>query len=198
MALADNSGSAQGTTTSAMGTMQVSTIGNLSGILAGLASDEGHLGVFGDRLETMPLRRRGSVFQALEVAEQKAATIGQGTENGIWLFWDQAIRRREHWDNVFVFSDMQAGHGGLYGKDAKAYAAYQWHDGRCIDVARLVATYRAKVNPQVMVFLVQIAGYQDTLVPEFYDRTYILGGWGEGLLRFAAEMASLVSGATPS
>jgi hypothetical protein len=43
----------------------------------------------------------------------------------------------------------------------------------------------------VKVFLVQIAGYQDTLMPEFYDRTYILGGWGEGLLRFAAEMAAI-------
>jgi hypothetical protein len=58
-------------------------------------------------------------------------------------------------------------------------------------VARLIARYRQRVNPRVMVFLVQIAGHQDTLVPEFYDRTYILGGWGEGLLRFAAEMAEL-------
>jgi hypothetical protein len=45
------------------------------------------------------------------------------------------------------------------------------------------------VNPQVKVFLVQIAGYKDTLVPEFYERTYILGGWGEGLLRFAEAMS---------
>ena len=37
--------------------------------------------------------------------------------------------------------------------------------------------------------MVQIAGYKDTLVPEFYDRTYILGGWGEGLLRFADAMS---------
>lgn len=192
MALADNSGSAQGAATSAMGKMKISTIGNLTGVLAGLASDEGHLGIFGDRLVTTPLRRRGSVFQALEIAEKQAQTIGSGTENGIWLFWDQAIRRREHWDNVFVFSDMQAGHGGLYGPDPKAYAAYRWQGGSTIDVAGLIAAYRAKVNPKVMVFLVQIAGYADTLVPEFYDRTYILGGWGEGLLRFAAEMASMV------
>jgi hypothetical protein len=193
MALADNSGSAQGTTTSAMGKMKISTIGNLTAILAGLASDEGHLGVFGDRLETTPLRRRGSVLQALEVAEGHARTIGESTENGIWLFWDQAIRRRQHWDTVFVFSDMQAGHGGLYGPNPKAYSAYRWQDGDHIDVAGLIAAYRAKVNPSVMVYLVQIAGHQDTLVPEFYDRTYILGGWGEGLLRFAAEMGSLVS-----
>jgi hypothetical protein len=135
--------------------------------------------------------RGSSIFQQLEIAEGHARDIGQGTENGIWLFWDQAIKRREHWDSVFVFSDMQAGHGGLYGPDPRAYQDYRWDSGNCIDVAKLAAAYRARVNPRVMVFLVQIAGYQDTLVPEFYDRTFILGGWGEGLLRFAAEMASL-------
>ncbi|XYH94601.1 hypothetical protein ACMHYB_43240 [Sorangium sp. So ce1128] len=56
-------------------------------------------------------------------------------------------------------------------------------------MAKLVAAYRARVHRDVRVFLVQVAGYQDTLVPEFYERTYILGGWGEGLLRFAAAMA---------
>jgi hypothetical protein len=30
------------------------------------------------------------------------------------------------------------------------------------------------------------------ILPEFYQRTYILGGWGEGVLRFAGEMARLL------
>lgn len=191
MALADNSGSAQNTATSSMGSMQISTIGNLTGILAGMRADDGHLGVFGDRLVTSPVRPDASVLRQLEAAERHAQGIGQGTENGIWLFWDQAIRKKERWDTVFVFSDMQAGHGGLYGADASSYAGFQWADGHHIDVAKLVARYRATVNPRVQVFLVQIAGYKDTLMPELYDRTYILGGWGEGLLRFAAEMAEL-------
>lgn len=193
MALCDNSGSAQTTTTSTMGTVQVSTIANLTGILAGMRADEGWLGMFGDELEARPVRAGGSVFAQLEAAEQVARGIGQNTENGVWLFWDRAIRAREHWDTVFVFSDMQAGHGGLYGTNPRAYRDWAWDDGHCIDVARLVAAYRRAVNPKVQVFLVQVAGYQDTLVPEFYDRTYVLGGWGEGLLRFAAEMASLTN-----
>jgi hypothetical protein len=36
-----------------------------------------------------------------------------------------------------------------------------------------------------------------SLVPELYDRTYVPGGWGGGLLRCAAEMASMVA-TTPS
>lgn len=193
MALTDNSGSAQRTTTSSMGSVKISTIGNLTGVLAGMRADDGHVGVFGDRLVTMPVRPDASVFLQLDEAEKHAAGIGQGTENGIWLFWDKAIRAKEHWDTVFVFSDMQAGHGGLYGPNPRAYSEYRWAGGNTIDVAKLVARYRATVNPRVMVYLVQIAGHQDTLVPELYDRTFILGGWGEGLLRFAAEMAGSFS-----
>jgi len=192
MALCDNSGSAQSSTTSAMGTMKVSTIANLTGVLAGMRSDEGYLGLFGDELETIPIRKRGSVFDQLDEAEGTAKKIGQNTENGIWLFWDRAIRERERWDNVFVFSDMQAGHGGLYGTNPKQYSDFAWK-GReqYIDVAKLVARYRATVDPDVRVFLVQVAGYQDTLMPEHYRRTYILGGWGPGLLGYAAEMAAV-------
>jgi len=192
MVLADNSGSAQGTTTSSMGTMKVSTIGNLTGILAGMRADDGYLGVFGDNLETMAVRKHSSIFDQLKKAEDLAKNIGLGTENGIWTFLDQAIRNREHWDSIFVLSDMQAGHGGLYGTNPKKYRDYGWgNDGKYIDVAKLVSTYRQRVNPKVNVFLVQIAGYKDTLVPEFYQRTYILGGWGEGLLRFADAMSRL-------
>ncbi|MBK9260863.1 MAG: TROVE domain-containing protein [Polyangiaceae bacterium] len=192
MVLADNSGSAQGTATSSMGTMKVSTIGNLTGIVAGMRADEGYLGVFGDSLETMPVRKDSSIFDQLKHAEHIAKGIGLGTENGVWTFLDRAIRKHEHWDSIFILSDMQAGHGGLYGTNPRKYREYGWgHDEKYIDVAKLVSAYRKRVNPKVKVFLVQIAGYKDTLVPEFYDRTYILGGWGEGLLRFAAEMSKI-------
>ena len=189
MSLCDNSGSARGTTTSSMGSMQIATIANLTAVLTARNSEEGHVGVFGDRLKTFQVKDGGSVFADLKKAERLGEGIGGGTENGVWLFWDRAIREAERWDQVFIYSDMQAGHGGLYGTNPKAYSAYRWNkQGAYIDVPRLIQAYRRKVNPEVKVFLVQVAGYQDTIVPEFYDRTWILGGWGEGLLRFAAAM----------
>lgn len=191
--LCDNSGSAQGATTSSLGKVKVSTIANLTGVLTGMVADEGHVGVFGDRLSMSPVRAKASVFDQLELLENKARNIGQNTENGIWLFFDQALRKKEHWDHIFVYSDMQAGHGGLYGTTPREYSAYQWDDGRHIDVAALVAAYRKQVNPNVMVYLVQVAGYQDTLVPEFYDRTFILGGWSDAVLRFAHAMSAVAN-----
>ena len=192
MSLCDNSGSAWGTTTSSMGKMHIAEIANLTGVLTGKVAQEGYVGVFGDRLEILPVERKAPVFAQVEKVSGVGKGIGGGTENGIWLFWDKAIRERQRWDHVFVYSDMQAGHGGLYGTDVKAYRDFLWKPGGpYIDVAKLIAAYRQQVNPNVMVYLVQVAGYKDTILPEFYDRTFILGGWGEGLLRFAARMAGL-------
>lgn len=192
MSLSDNSGSAWGQMTSEAGTMEVATIGNLAAVLTGLTADEGHVGVFGDRLRMLALHKRRSVFDQLDAVTALGQDVGQATENGIWLFLEQAIREKQHWDHLFVYSDMQAGHGGLYGPNPQAYANYQWPASRRhIDVPKLIQTYRAQVNPKVMVYLVQTAGYSDTLMPEAHGRTFILGGWGPGLLRYAQTMADL-------
>lgn len=194
MSLCDNSGSAHGTTTSSLGTVKVSDIANLTAVLTGKASDDGYIGVFGDDLKTMPIRKNESVFSQVEKANKLGRNIGQGTENGIWLFFKEAIDKKNHWDHIFVYSDMQAGHGGLYGTSTKDYEDYKWQKGRNIDVAKLIKTYREQVNPNVQVYLVQVAGYKDTLVPEFYDKTYILGGWGDGILKFAHAMSNINHG----
>ena len=189
MALCDNSGSATSTCTSKMGTMAVNQIANLTAVVTGKISDEGYIGVFGDRLKAMPIRKKSSIFEQASEADRAGNNVGGGTENGIWLFWDKAIKQKEHWDHVFVYSDMQAGHGGLYGCDASEYSDYIWPgSGHYIDVPMLINEYRNKVNPNVFVYLVQVAGYQDTLIPEFYDRTFILGGWSGEVIRFADDM----------
>lgn len=190
MALCDNSGSAWGTTTSSMGTAHMAEIANLTAVIAGTRADDGYIGIFGDRLQEVAVRKSASVLDQTREANTIGQGIGQATENGVWVFFDKAIRKKEHWDHIFVFSDMQAGHGGLYGTTPDCYRDYLWPgSGRHIDVAKLVRKYRDTVNKNVNVYLVQVAGYQDTLLPEFYDRTYILGGWSEGLLRFAAAMS---------
>jgi hypothetical protein len=191
MSLCDNSGSAQGTSTSSMGSVKISTIGNLSGIITGKITDEGYLGIFGDKLEILPIKKKSSTFDLLEQADNLSKNIGQATENGIWLFWEKAIKEKQHWDNVFIYSDMQAGHGRLYGLNKNHYKEYVWMNSQYIDVPKLIKNYRELVNPNVKVFLVQIAGYKDTIMPEFYDKTYILGGWGEGLFRFAHQISKI-------
>jgi len=194
MSLSDNSGSAWGAVTSEYGTMTVAEIGNLTSVITAKASDEGYVGVFGDRLDIKSIRQKSSIFDELGLVNQMGKNIGSSTETGIWLFWDKAIKNKEHWDHVFIYSDMQAGHGGLYtNSGSHSPVGFVWNNrSTFVDVPKLIATYRAQVNPNVQVFLVQTAGYQDTLLPEYYSKTYILGGWSGNILNFAGKMAGIV------
>ncbi len=192
MSLCDNSGSAWGAVTSSMGSVTAAEIANLSAIITALASDEGHVGLFGDTLKEFPVKKDGSILKQLAAANSQQHTIGGGTEHGVALFWTKAIRDKEHWDNVFVYSDMQAGHGGLYGT-GQGYKDFIW-SGAHMDVAKMVSVYRETVNPKVNVILCQVAGYGDTLLPDTFYRTAILGGWGEGILQYADQMTSLFDG----
>lgn len=190
MCLSDNSGSAHGAFTSEFGTVSVANIDNLSSVIAAKNSDEGYVGVFGDRLTIIPVNDQDDVIDKAEEADQKGREVGGGTENGVWIFFDNAIKNKEHWDTVLLFSDEQAGHGGLYGVNPSQYREF-CTNGRYIDVAALIDAYRKKVNPKVNVFCVQTAGYTNVLLPEYGYRTNILYGWTGKELLFVDKMIKL-------
>ena len=175
--LSDNSGSAWGALTTEYGSVKVAEIDNLSSVMTAVNSDEGYVGIFGDRLEIESVNKRDGVLSQLDKIQSKHShNIGGSTENGIWLFLDEAIKKKIHWDNIFIYSDMQAGHGGLYGLNSRDYSEYTIN-GHYIDVLKLVQEYRRKVNPKVNVFSVQTAGYDNSVLPENEYRTSILTGW---------------------
>lgn len=189
MCLSDNSGSAWGTFDSEYGSVTVAEIDNLSSVITARNSDDGYVGKFGDRLFDIPVdKRNGVLSQTEKVNDDRKYHVGGGTENGIWLFFDRAITNKEHWDNIFIYSDMQAGHGGLYGLDSRQYAKFSCRGGRYIDVAKLIDTYRRKVNPKVNVYTIQTAGYNNVLVPENGYRTTVLYGWTGKELVYADVM----------
>jgi len=178
MSLSDNSGSAWGSFNSEYGTVTVAEIANLSSLITAKQAEEGYVGVFGDRLSTKEVSTRNGLLTQLSETSNRGKQQGGGTENGIWMFWDKAIKNKEHWDTVFIYSDMQAGHGGLYGTDSEEYSKYiHKKGGSYIDVLALVEKYRATVNPKVNVFSVQVAGYNNTVLPENLYRGAILAGW---------------------
>lgn len=189
MCLSDNSGSAWGAFTSEYGSVTIAEIGNLSSVITAQNSDEGYVGKFGDRLKEFAIsKRNGALIQTKNITNKRYDDVGGRTENGIWLFFDRAIKNKEHWDNIFVYSDQQAGHGGLYGVNPYDYSKYSCINGRYIDVNKLIKEYRSKVNPKVNVFMVQTAGYNNVLVPEYGYRTNILYGWTGKELVFANAM----------
>lgn len=185
--LSDNSGSAWGTCPSEYGSVTVAEIANLSSLITAKNADEGWVGVFGDRLHMEPTSKRNGLMTQLKETTRIGKDQGMGTENGIWLFWQDAIENKTHWDTVFIYSDMQAGHGGLYGINQRDYAEFTCGYNN-IDVLALVRKYRKTVNPKVNVFTVQVAGYDNSVLPENIYRGAILEGWTGKESIFAKEI----------
>ena len=194
MCLSDNSGSAWGTFNSEYGTVTVANIDNLSAVITAACSDEGYVGKFGDKLSISPISKRTGVLkQSEEISNNRYNDVGGSTENGIWVFFKNAIDKKEHWDNIFIYSDMQAGHGGLYGygSDVDEYRRRGYAiNSTYINVFKLVQDYRKYVNPNVNVFSVQTAGYTNNILPENAYRISLLTGWTGKEAVFAQEMIS--------
>lgn len=196
MCLTDNSGSAWGTFTSEYGSVTIAEINNLSSVITAMNSEEGYVGKFGDELKVYEIRKRkGALDQTSEITKMRGKDVGQSTEGGIWEFFNNAIKNKEWWDNIFIYSDQQAGTGGLYGttKQIVEYEknGYGWFGTRYINVYKLISEYRKKVNPKVNVYSVQTAGYDNSLVPQYSYRTTILYGWTGKELIFADTMNKL-------
>lgn len=199
MCLSDNSGSAWGLIPSEYGTVQVAVIDNLSSVIAAAVSEEGYVGKFGDTLKVFPIsKKRGILSQCRDICRGRNGDVGAATEGGIWEFFLHAIEKKEHWDQIFIYSDQQAGHGGLYGtpKQLERYGSMGFScspgakaKGRYINVFELILEYRRQVNPAVNVFSIQTAGYNNICIPEYAYRTCILYGWTGKELLFAKEMA---------
>ena len=195
MCLSDNSGSAWGSFNSEYGSVTVANIDNLSSVITAACSDEGYVGKFGDKLIVSPVSKRAGVLnQAEAISKNHSYDVGGGTEGGIWEFFKNAIEKKEHWDNIFIYSDQQAGHGGLYGTGAQAreYGKSGYNCGGYglpyINVFKLIQDYRKKVNPKVNVFSIQTAGYDNVVIPEYVYRTNIMYGWTGNEAVFAKAM----------
>lgn len=194
LVLCDNSGSAKGTTTSEFGTVRISEIGNLMGTVIVKKSDRGDLVTFGDTAIKIPCRKKSSTFDILKDANE--AKVGGSTETGLWIWLKKAIDEKIFYDRIFVLSDLQCGHGKLYAAGVKIDNKYivdiaRYGGYKYLNVPSIISEYRKNVNPNCMVYLIQTAGYTDTIMPEFFDKTFIIGGWSQGIINFAHEMENI-------
>lgn len=194
VSLCDNSGSAWGTFNSTYGSQTVATIGNLSGLLAALRSTKGGMvGVFGDRLEMYQVSKEKGILKQLDEINYLGKTVGGSTENGIWLWFKKAYHEASLYKNVdhlFIYSDMQAGHGELYGTNVRDYEEFSIK-GNYIDVIKLIERHRLKVNDKLNVFTVQTAGYDNSIIPELLPRSCIMTGWTGNEINYAARMIQI-------
>jgi hypothetical protein len=201
LSLCDNSGSARGSIITTYGITKVSDIANLSALLTAIkTTGRGIVGVFGDKLELYTVDKNRGVLEQWDEINLLGNTVGQSTENGIWLAFKQAFINSSNndnsfkFDNIFIYSDMQAGHGGLYGLNKDEYKNFIYNNNpyySYIDLLKLINTYRHLVNPLVNLFSIQVAGYDNNLIPENIYRGAILSGWTGNEVAYAKQMITL-------
>lgn len=195
--LCDNSGSSHGAFTSQYGKISMAIIANLSGILTAFSSTKGgEIAIFGDSLHIYQINKERGIIEQLDEVNAIGKNIGQHTENGIWLWFfkgfnDNMFNKKT--DYLFIYSDQQAGRGGLYGTDSSEYSEFTYENkGIYIDVLSLVKKHRIIINPKMAVFSVQIAGYDNNVVSnELIDRTVLLYGWTGKEVLFAQKYIQL-------
>lgn len=128
--------------------------------------------LFATSTEYTQPRRKTSILTEVDNIISKGAHLGGGTD--IIKAFQEVVRKGEFYDTIFVYSDMQCGYDG--------------------NVPNLIKQYRKNVNPNVQVFFVNLAGYQDSLVPEFFEKTYLVGGWTDKMLQFADKIIGITNG----
>lgn len=124
----------------------------------------------------------------LDTVNDIGHNIGMSTENGIWLALDEITQSKEP---LTVFSSTRTCRlvtAGYMVLDSSPYPVYKGkgaiNQGHSyIDVPMLLDEYRRKVNPNCHVYSVQIGGYSDNVLPEFYPKTSILSGLSQEILR---------------
>jgi hypothetical protein len=184
LVLCDYSGSAQGANTSEYGSMRVCDIGGLLGAIIGKMSEQQSVvGIFGDQHMNTIVDRHTKALAKMDEFVALGSRVGRSTEHGIWTALQEAIDYKVFYDRIVIFSDQQAGTGGLYGTDSSKYR-HATIRGNYIDVAKLFRMYRSAVNPNAYMHSVQIAGYDDNIFPEHFPNATMLSGWSPSIPLF--------------
>lgn len=171
--LADNSGSMRGdyggsSAVSAHSSRTTANIANLFASLYWMRANNTYVGVFGDRLLTPEMNRKKGVFENYKAVDEKARDVGFATEQGLFTFFEDALRDKVKIDRVFIFSDMQIGKNSWYGK------SYEQTSG---NFNQLFKQYKA-FNPDVKVYSIDLRGYGTTV---FSDGIYEFSGFSDKL-----------------
>ena len=114
------------------------------------------------------------------------------------MFFKRAFQNpvENTFDYFFCYSDMQVGHGGLYGNDPEIVkGGWNWKKSYgqniFINIHTLFDTYRKNIHPKINAFMVQTAGYTDTILPESIYRGAIMAGWTGNEVIYAKEYTKL-------
>lgn len=185
--LVDDSGSMRGdaggsSRVSAFSKTSTSMIAHLFASMVMYRQDNVYLGLFGDKLINVPVKRDMRLLDYTKWTFEKGEECGVATETGIYDFIRQVVKEKKKIDNVIVFSDCQIGSihtKGYYG----GYSEFtEWYGNDSSDRGEhfheLFKEFR-KINPNANFIVVNLRQSGSTSVFDKSQRILNIDGWSD-------------------
>ena len=185
--LVDDSGSMRGdaggsSRVSAFSKTSTSMIAHLFASMVMYRQDNVYLGLFGDKLINVPVKRDMRLLDYTKWTFEKGGECGGATETGIYDFIRQVVKEKKKIDNVIVFSDCQIGSThtkGYYGGYSEFTA---WYGNNSSDRGKhfheLFKEFR-KINPNANFIVVNLRQSGSTSVFDKSQRILNIAGWSD-------------------
>lgn len=185
--LVDDSGSMRGdaggsSRVSAFSKTSTSMIAHLFASMVMYRQDNVYLGLFGDKLINVPVKRDMRLLDYTKWTFEKGGECGGATETGIYDFIRQVVKEKKKIDNVIVFSDCQIGSihtKGYYGGYSE-FTAWFGNDSsdRGKHFHELFKEFR-KINPNANFIVVNLRQSGSTSVFDKSQRILNIAGWSD-------------------
>lgn len=185
--LVDDSGSMRGdaggsSRVSAFSKTSTSMIAHLFASMVKYRQDNVYLGLFGDKLINVPVKRNMRLLDYTKWTFEKGGECGGATETGIYDFIRQVVKEKKKIDNVIVFSDCQIGSihtKGYYGGYSE-FTAWYGHNSsdRGKHFHELFKEFR-KINPNANFIVVNLRQSGSTSVFDKSQRILNIAGWSD-------------------
>lgn len=185
--LVDDSGSMRGdaggsSRVSAFSKTSTSMIAHLFASMVMYRQDNVYLGLFGDKLINVPVKRDMRLLDYTKWTFEKGEECGVATETGIYDFIRQVVKEKKKIDNIIVFSDCQIGSihtKGYYG----GYSEFtEWYGNDSSDSGEhfheLFKEFR-KINPNANFIVVNLRQSGSTSVFDKSQRILNIAGWSD-------------------
>ena len=165
---ADNSGS-MGQIISTKSKVTYENIANLFMAMSSRFCEKSIASIFGDNLAIVPMPlTAGAISNMMRITN---GMVGYST-NG-WLIFDYLLQNNIKADRIIIFSDMQ-----MY--DSR-YSHYQ---GMGESLYKKLLEYKRKINPDVIVYSFDLAGYGSIQIPEDQSNVVQIAGFSDKIFQF--------------
>lgn len=168
MIIADNSGS-MGSALSERSSVSYADVANLMLAIGDQICEESILSIFATDFKVLSsTNAMSSIFDTIE----KIKTINVGYSTNLHLPMEYLLNTGTSVDRIIILSDMQAYTASFGQRNFPA----------------ALATYRAKINPNVFVHSIDLAGYGTSQAPTTDSRVNLIAGWSDKVLGFIGLM----------